>query len=103
MDTPKKKTPKPEIQHQDQIGQAIRPGQVVAFCWSGAPGIKIGTVQRLTRQRVRIAYKWTWTHHTTGETRVNEWTYLSTPQRTLVLGDGLGAELTMLKLRGLLP
>lgn len=91
------------IEHTDQIGQAIKPGQQVAFCYSGAPGIKLGTVVKLTKQRVRIAYKWQWVTHDTRETRINEWTYLSTPERCLVLSEALPAELTLLKLKGMLP
>jgi hypothetical protein len=99
MEATKQKT----IEHNDQIGQAIKPGQQVAFCYSGAPGIKLGTVVKLTARRVRIAYKWAWTRHDTQERVVSEWNYLSTPERILVLGESLPAELTLLKLKGLLP
>lgn len=102
MEATCKKPAKPEIQHTDQIGQALRPGQQVAFCYSGAPGIRLGTVQKLTKQRVKVAYKHRWIAHT-GETRTSEWTYLSHPERVLVLSDTLQQELTMLKLRGMLP
>ena len=96
------KKSKQPIQHHDQIGQPLRPGEPVAFCYSGAPGIRLGTVVKLTRQRVRVAYKHSWTDRD-GNVRINEWMYLAHPDRTLVLTESLPCELTMLKLKGLLP
>lgn len=93
---------KPQVQHFDQIHQEIRPGQQVAFCYSGAPGIRVGTVVKLTRVRVRVAYKHKWVDHN-NNVRINEWTYLSTPERVLVLSDTLPQELMMLKLKGMIP
>jgi len=103
MDNTTRKQPKLPIQHFDQINQEIHPGQIVAFCYSGAPGIMLGTVVKLTRQRVRVAYKHQWIRSDTKERIISQWNYLSTPERCLVLNDTLPAELILLKLRGLLP
>ena len=97
-----KKQPKEPVQHNDQIGQPLLPGQPVAFCYSGAPGIRLGTVVKLTKQRVRVAYKHTWIDRD-NTCRIMEWMYLAHPERTLVLSETLTQELTMLKLKGLLP
>ena len=94
---------KNKIEHNDQINQEIIPGQAVAFCYSGAPGIKLGTVVKLTQHRVRIAYNWQWYDNTTKETRITKCNYLSTPERILVLSESLNAELILLKLKGMLP
>ena len=93
---------KKQYQHLDQIGQEILPGQPVAFCYSGAPGIRLGTVVKLTKQRVRVAYKHQWIDRE-NRLHTNQWNYLSTPERVLVLSDQLPAELTLLRLKGLLP
>ena len=95
---------KPVYEHTDQIGQQIQPGDHVAFAWSGSPGIRVGRVVSLTRHRVRIVYKWIWTDWADPtNTSIREWRYLSTPGRVLVLSEGLPSELTLLKLKGLLP
>ena len=91
-----------QIEHKDSLNQPIHPGATVAFTWSNMPGVKIGTVQKLTRRRVRIAYKWIWAD-STGDRRIMEWTYLAVPERVLVLADTLGQELTVQKLKGMLP
>lgn len=92
-----------QYEHNDQINQPIKPGQIVAFSYAGAPGIKLGTVLRLTKSRVRIKYNHQWVNNRTNEVHISTYNYLSTPERVLVLSDSLPAELTMLKLRGLLP
>ena len=87
-----------EYQHNDHLGQAIHPGQQVAFSYSASPGIRVGTVQRLTRMKVRVSYYWRYTYP---DGRVSEGhsNYLANPDQILVLGDGLPAELTMLALK----
>lgn len=90
------------IEHKDQLNQAIVPGSIVAFSWSNNPGVRIGRVEKLTAKRVRIAYKWIWAN-SAGETRIMEWNYLAVPNRVVVLSDTLQQELTVNKLRGLIP
>jgi hypothetical protein len=102
IETKNRKQPDQPIAHTDQIGQPLLPGQPVAFCYSGAPGICLGTVVKLTKQRVRVAYKHKWMDRD-NNIRINEWNYLAHPDRTLVLSESLPQELTMLKLKGLLP
>ena len=102
MDTTKKK-PKTPIIHLDQLNQEIRVGQAIAFSYAYSNSLRVGTVIKITRQRIRVAYNYKWVSNQTNEERISEWTYLAHPERTLVLSDSLPAELTMLKLRGMLP
>lgn len=90
------------IEHKDHLQQPIQVGATVAFTFANSPAMRIGTVTKLTKQRVRIAYKWIWAD-STGDRRIMEWTYLAVPERVVVLTDTLGQELTVLKLRGMLP
>ena len=90
------------IEHNDQIGQAIKPGQAVVFAYAYTAGVRIGTVEKLTAKRVAIRYKYRYID-TTGTERSGEWRHYARPERTLVLPDSIPQELTMLKLRGLLP
>ena len=90
------------IEHKDHLQQPIQVGATVAFTFANSPAVRIGTVQKLTKQRVRIAYKWLWAN-SAGDTRIMDWNYLAVPERVLVLSDTLGQELMVLKLKGMLP
>jgi hypothetical protein len=98
-----KNKPNAAIQHQDQLNQEILVGSTVVFSRAYSNSLQIGTVVKITRRRVRIAYCYKWISNQTNEQRISEWQYLAPPERVLVLTDSLGVELMMLKLRGLLP
>ena len=88
--------------HQDQLNQPIEPGAIVAFAYTYSNHLKLGTVVRNTRQRVRIAYKHKWADKS-GQVHVYEWNYLAQPGRILVISDTIQQELTLAKLKGLIP
>ena len=92
----------PVYTHQDQLNQPIAPGSIVAFAYAYSNHLKLGTVIRNTKQRVRIAYKHRWTD-STGVTHTYEWNYLAQPRRILVITDTIQQELTLAKLKGLIP
>lgn len=96
------KQPKQAVEHQDQIGQAIRPGQPVVFAYAYTAGVRIGTVEKLTAKRIAIRYKYQYLRND-GTIQTGEWRHYARPERTLVLPDSIPQELTMLKLKGLLP
>ena len=91
-----------EYTHQDQLNQPIVPGRIVAFAYAYSNNIKLGTIIKSTRQRVRVAYKHRWTDKT-GVTHTYEWNYLARPKNVLVITDTIQQELTLCKLRGDIP
>jgi hypothetical protein len=88
--------------HTDQLNQLIQPGSIVAFAYAYSNHLKLGTVIRNTKQRVRVAYKHKWVDKT-GTVHVYEWNYLAQPNRILVMSDTLQQELTLAKLKGDIP
>ena len=46
-----------QIEHFDQLGQAIHPGDYVSFTWTKCRGVRVGRILKLTKQRVRIVFK----------------------------------------------
>jgi hypothetical protein len=90
------------IEHKDQLNQAIQPSQIVAFAFAYNNRVNLGTVVKLTRQRVRVLYKHRWIDRD-NNVHVYEWNYLARPERILVLTDTLQQELTIAKLKGLIP
>jgi hypothetical protein len=92
----------PTYTHQDQLNQPIEPGSIVAFAYAYSNHLKLGTVIRNTRQRVRIAYKHRYTDRS-GQEHVYEWNYLAQPGRILVITDTIQQEILLAKLKGLIP
>ena len=92
----------PVYTHNDQLNQPITPGAVVAFAYAYSNHLKLGTVVRNTKQRVRIAYKHKWADKS-GQVHTYEWNYLAQPGRVLVITDTIQQELTIAKLRGDIP
>jgi hypothetical protein len=89
-------------QHQDQLNQPIEPGAIVAFAYAYSNHLKLGTVIRNTKQRVRVAYKHRYTDRA-GQVHTYEWNYLAQPSRILVISDTIQQELTLAKLKGDIP
>ncbi len=92
----------PVYTHRDQLNQQITPGAIVAFAYAYSNNLKLGTVLKLTKQRVRVAYKHRYTDRA-GVVHVYEWNYLAQPGRILVITDTIQQELTIAKLRGDIP
>ena len=85
--------------HTDRLNQPILPDSIVAFCYTGGNTMHIGRVARITRKRVRIAYRY---EHTATNGNKYRWEsdYQAQPQNILVLNN-LEQQLTVLALRGL--
>lgn len=88
--------------HTDQLNQPITPGAIVAFAYTYSNNIKLGTVIKSTKQRVRVAYKHRYTDKA-GQVHIYEWNYLARPDNILVITDTIQQELTLAKLKGLIP
>ena len=85
--------------HKDSLGQTINEGDAVAFTSSYLQGVKLGVVRRLTRCRVRIHYKYTYTNRE-GQVCRGAWTTLIAPERVIALNDTLPQTVTMKLLQG---
>jgi hypothetical protein len=85
-------------QHQDSLKQPIAIGQPIAFTSSYLKGVKIGIVTKLTRQRVKINYRYTYTNKE-GQSCTNNWTTQIAPSRTIILGETLPPTITMFLLK----
>ena len=88
----------PTYQHRDSLKQDIQVGQPIAFTSSYLKGVKIGIVKRLTKCRVRIHYKYTYTNKE-GQVVNSAWDTQIEPKRTIVLIDTLPPTLTMYLLK----
>ena len=86
-------------EHLDVIGQNIAPGQTVSIAIAG---IKVGTVVKMTRVKIRVKYYQSWSSRVTGESRKHLTEYLCYPNQLLVLSDNLQQELTLARLKGTL-
>jgi hypothetical protein len=84
-------------EHRDSLDQPIQVGQPIAFTSSYLKGVKIGTVTKLTRARVKIHYKYK--HMINGQQVTSPWITLIEPKRTILLGDTLPPALTMFLLK----
>ena len=87
-----------EYQHLDSLRQPIVIGQPIAFTSSYLKGVKIGIVAKLTKQRVKIKYRYTYTNKE-GQTCTNNWTTQIAPSRTIILGEQLPLTITMFLLK----
>ena len=92
----------PQYNHTDQLNQPIANGAIVAFAYTYSNNIKLGTVLKSTRQRVRVAYKHRYTDKA-GMVHTYEWNYLARPHNILVITDTIQQELVLAKLKGLIP
>ena len=86
------------FEHQDSLKQPILVGQPIAFTSSYLKGVKVGIVTKLTRQRVKINYRYTYTNKL-GQPCTNNWTTLVDPRRTIILGETLAPTITMFMLK----
>jgi hypothetical protein len=84
---------RPQYEHRDSLGTPIHTGQPIAFTHSYLSGVKIGTVVKLTKKRVKIDYKYIWTKKD-GTKERGSYIVQGTPHRTLVLID-VGPAVTM--------
>jgi hypothetical protein len=84
--------------HVDSLQQPIAIGQPIAFTSCYLKGVKVGIVAKLTRQRVKIKYRYTYTNKE-GQTCTNNWTTQIAPSRTIILGETLAPTLTMFMLK----
>ena len=86
-----------EINHVDFLGQSICVGNYVTFTWSQSCGIRIGVITKLTKQRVKISYNYSYVH--LGVRTYCEGRHITHPSNCLVLGEGLQQQLTMATLK----
>lgn len=84
-------------EHLDSLGNQIQPGQPIAFTHSYLKGVKVGTVIKSTRQRVKINYKYTY-ENKDGVLLRGHYDTLIQPARTIVL-DNPGPSITMYLLK----
>ena len=76
-----------QIEHFDHLGQAIHPGDYVSFTWTKCRGVRVGRILKLTKQRVRIVFKNSYTHNNV----FHEYTcyHIARPTDCLVLSQTL--------------
>jgi hypothetical protein len=87
-----------KYEHRDSLNQPIDIGQPIAFTSSYLKGVKVGIVRQLTKQRVRINYRYTYRDRL-GEERKGSYDTLIEPSRTVQLGDELSPTITMFLLK----
>jgi hypothetical protein len=87
-----------KYEHVDSLDQPIAIGQPIAFTSSYLKGVKIGIVRHLTRQRVRINFKYTYRDRL-GEEHPASYDTLIEPRRTVQLGEQLSPTITMFLLK----
>lgn len=85
-------------EHKDSLNQPIAIGQPIAFTSSYLKGVKIGIVRQLTKQRVRINFKYTYRDRL-GEEHPASYDTLIEPRRTVQLGEQLSPTITMFLLK----
>lgn len=87
----------PIIEHVDFLGQPIGAGDHVTFTWSHACGVRVGVITKLTKQRVKIAYNYSYVHQ--GVRIYCAGRHITHPGNCLVLSDVLQQQLTMATLQ----
>jgi hypothetical protein len=87
----------PHYIHLDSLKQPIEVGQPIAFTSSYLKGVKVGVVKKLTKQRVKIHYKYV--HTINGQRVTGSWDTLIEPRRTIQLGESLPPTITMFLLK----
>ena len=85
-------------EHSDSLNQPIAIGQPIAFTSSYLKGVKVGIVRQMTRQRVRIRYRYTW-RDKLGQEHPASYDTLIEPKRTIQLGEQLSPTITMFLLK----
>ena len=88
---------KTKIEHTDFLGQPIRIGDHVSFTWSTARGIRVGVVNKLTKQRIKLSFSGSYTHK--GVTEYFTSHHITRPIDCLVLSDKLQQHLTLATLQ----
>lgn len=86
------------IEHKDQLGQLIEVGACVALTYAHSRSVYVGTVIKLTKQRVRMTFTNSWEHK--GEIHYYNTRHIARPEDLVVLGADLPKHLTMAKLKG---
>ena len=86
------------IEHKDQLGQPIEVGAYVALTYAHSRRVYVGTVIKLTKQRVRLAFTNSWERN--GEIHYYNTRHIARPDDLVVLGEELPKHLTMAKLKG---
>ena len=84
-------------EHNDQLGQSIKVGQLVTFSYAHSRRIFVGQVRKLTKQRVRMAFNNKYDYK--GETHTYPCQHLARPEDVIVLGDDLQQHLTLATLQ----
>jgi hypothetical protein len=87
----------PVYKHSDRLGQPIQVGAYVAFTWSGARGVRVGNIIKLTAKRVKIAF--TTSYMRDGEKISWPSFHITRPEDCLILSETLPQELTMATLK----
>jgi len=87
----------PEIEHFDFLGQPIQVGDYVSFTWAECRGVRVGTVVKLTKQRIRITFNNS--HVYQGETHYYSSNHIARPGDCLVLSDKTQQQLTIATLQ----
>ena len=85
-------------EHRDSLDTPIELGHAIAFTHSYLKGVKIGVVVKLTRERVKIRYRYVW-RHKDGTDHKGEYDIFIQPRRTLILAETLAPAVTMYMLK----
>lgn len=88
---------KAPIEHFDFLGQPIHTGDHVTFTWSQNRGVRVGIITKLTKQRVKIAFNYSYLHQ--GARTYCKGSHITRPTDCLVLSDKLQQQLTMATLQ----
>ena len=86
-------------QHNDRLGTPLEPGQTVIWATAWSKGVNIGIVEKLTKCRVKIKYKYAYTPHNTTTPRWLTIIHQAIPQRVMVVNDRTPAAITMYLMR----
>ena len=84
-------------EHNDQLGQPIKEGQLVAFTYARSRRTFVGQVLRLTKQRVKMSFTNKYDYQ--GETHTYPCKHLARPEDVIVLGEQLQPHLTLATLQ----
>ena len=85
------------INHVDLLGQPINVGDHVSFTWSQNRGVRVGVITKMTKQRVKIAFNYSYVHQ--GTKTYCQGRHITRPTDCMVLNDKLQQQLTMATLQ----
>jgi len=88
---------KAPIDHVDFLGQPIQVGNHVSFTWSQNRGVRVGVITKMTKQRVKIAFNYSYVHQ--GTKTYCQGRHITRPTDCLILSDKLQQQLTMATLQ----